>query len=169
MSEILEQCAQFVYAEAELLDSLDLDGWLALFDDPCTYWLPMQAGQTDAADHLNLIFDDRARLEDRVSRLRSGFSFAEEPGSRTSHLISNVRVLSAHETALMVGDVAPLPTDLAVSARSVIARARGGTVEQLHARLTWLLRPAEGTFRIVLKRVDLLNASDPIGLLTYLL
>lgn len=169
MSEILEQCAQFVYTEAELLDSLDLDAWLALFDDPCTYWLPMQAGQNDAADHLNLIYDDRARLEDRVSRLRSGFSFAEEPGSRTSHLISNVRVLPSAETALVVGEVPVLGADVGLSARSMIARARGGSVEQFHARLTWLLRPADSTFRIVVKRVDLLNASDPMSLLTFLL
>lgn len=165
----LEACTQFVYEEAELLDSGRYEDWLALFADQCRYWLPMRYDQAEAADELNLIYDDRARLEDRVARLQSGFSFAEEPASRTSHLISNVRILGGAEAARLVDGAAVAADDLAVGARSVIARARNGTVEQFHARLVWLLRPSTAGLRIAVKRVDLLNASDPLPLLTFLL
>jgi benzoate/toluate 1,2-dioxygenase beta subunit len=167
--ELLERCAQFVYAEAEHLDALELDQWLAMFDAECIYWLPMLPGQSDAADHLNLVYDDRSRLEDRVSRLRSGFSFAEEPGSRTSHLISNVRLLDPNEAARAAGEH-PLETgDVAVAARCIVGRARQGVVQQFHGRTVWVLRPSGDTFAIRLKRIDLLNANDPMTLLTFLL
>ena len=41
------EVADFLFQEAELLDSQRWEDWLALFDDDATYWVPARAGQTD--------------------------------------------------------------------------------------------------------------------------
>jgi benzoate/toluate 1,2-dioxygenase beta subunit len=168
-TEILRRCAAFVYDEAERLDSADLDGWLDLFDDECVYWLPMRPDDGEAADQLNLIYDDRARLEDRVSRLRSGFSFSEEPRSRTSHLVSNLRLVGADAAARIVGAGVMSGDDIAVMARFTISRSRPGDVERFDGRVVWVLRPYPSGLKIRVKRVDLVNADQPLPLLTFLL
>ncbi len=54
-------------------------------------------------------------------------------------------------------------------ARGVIGRARQGRVDTFHARIRWILRDSDDCFGIAMKRVDLLNARDPLPVLTFLL
>lgn len=159
------RCARFVYDEAELLDQRRLDPWLELFAADAVYWLPMSPDQTEPGEGLNLVFDDRPRLSDRVSRLSSGLAFSDEPHSRTSHLIGGVRVVAAAE----FGGRTLAPNEHLVTARCVIGRTRQGRTDTFHARTSWILRPDADTYAIALKRVDLLNAGDPLPVLTFLL
>src|SRR5436190_16333346 len=102
-SELLGRCAGFVYDEVDLLDEQRFAEWLELFADEAVYWLPLDTRRTEPRRGLNLIFDDRARLCDRVGRLQSGFSHTEEPISRTSHLVGNLRLLSGERAEALVG------------------------------------------------------------------
>lgn len=160
--------ARFVYTEAELLDQRRFDEWTALFAEDAVYWLPMDPDQADPGAGLNLVFDDRPRLLDRVARTTSGLAFSEEPHSRTSHLIGNVRVLDPAEYGPVVAGSAVAEGEHVVTARCVIGRNRRGRTDSFHARLAWILRPVGETFEIVLKRVDLLDAADPLPVLTFL-
>ena len=56
-----------------------------------------------------------------------------------------------------------------MSARCVIGRARQGRIDTFHARVRWVLRDRGDSLLIVMKRIDLLNAQDPLPVLTFLL
>jgi benzoate/toluate 1,2-dioxygenase subunit beta len=167
--ELLARCAGFVYEEAELLDSGQLDRWLQLFDEPAVYWLPIDGTKLTPLDSLNLIYDDRARLEDRIARLHTGFAFSEVPGSRTSHMVANLRLLSPEEYRDTVHEAGLAAGQVALAGRATVAHLRRGACQVFHARMAWALRPEADALRICLKRVDLLNAGDPLPLLTFLL
>lgn len=91
---------QFLYEEAALLDDRRFHEWLDLFADDVHYWMPIRStrarGQEDlelTAEHENSYFDeDKSALEQRVAKLDTGWSWAEDPPSRTRHVVSNVRL-----------------------------------------------------------------------------
>ncbi len=159
----------FLLDEAELLDARRLEEWTSLFADDAVYWLPMDPDQAAPGDGLNIIYDDRLRLLDRVSRLNSGLAFSDEPHSVTSHTLSPVRLLDGQRAQEAAGGRVLLPGEHAVAARCVIGRARQGRVDTFHARIRWILREHGDSLLIVMKRIDLLNARDPLPVLTFLL
>jgi len=169
--ELTARCEQFVFAEAELLDQRRLEDWLALFAEDGVYWLPISESQNGFGDGLNIIFDDRARLADRIARLHTGLAFSDEPHGRTSHVIGGVRVLAPAEAAAVTGGRPVAPDEYVVAGRSLIGRLRPGQLEAetMHARVTWVLRAEGDSFSIVMKRIDLLNAGEPLPVLAVLL
>lgn len=87
--------AAYLAREALFLDRLDFDPWLALYTPDCMFWMPAwrdDGTQTEDPDReLSLIFyRGRRNLEDRVQRIRSGFSVASAVMPRVSHMIGNV-------------------------------------------------------------------------------
>jgi benzoate/toluate 1,2-dioxygenase beta subunit len=158
-SDLLRRCERFIFGAADLLDARDFESWLELFDDDGTYWLPVDISRTEPHGGLNLIFDDRRRLEDRIWRLRSGNAHTEEPPSRTVHYITNLR-LTGESTNDGYIDVA---------GNMVVVRARLGETREFHARVSWSLRDTGDSFRIRRHRIDLIDADEPLPALTFLL
>lgn len=81
--------------EADLLDSWKLDDWLALFTDDAHYHVPPTDVDGDSADpdrSLFYVFDDAARLRERVVRLNKKAAHSEWPRSKVRHLVTNARV-----------------------------------------------------------------------------
>jgi len=85
-----EEAEEFLIAEARLIDERRFDEWLRLFAPDCLYWLPITDG--DPEREPSLIYDDRARLQERVYRITETFAPAQAPASRTLHNVSNVAV-----------------------------------------------------------------------------
>lgn len=89
------EAAAFLYREALYLDRMDFDAWLDLYTSDCLFWMPAwrdDGKQTDDPDsELSLIFyRGRRNLEDRIQRIRSGFSVASVVMPRVAHMIGNV-------------------------------------------------------------------------------
>ena len=166
---VASRYAEFLLDEAELLDARRLEEWACLFADDAVYWLPMDPDQVAPGDGLNIIYDDRPRLLDRVSRLNSGLAFSDEPHSATSHTLSPARLLDGQRAQEAAGGRVLLPDEHAVAARCVIGRARQGRTDTFHARMRWVLRDSGDSLLIVMKRIDLLNGQDPLPVLTFLL
>jgi 3-phenylpropionate/cinnamic acid dioxygenase small subunit len=88
----------FLIAEAELLDTGDLAGWLSLMASEVTYSMPVQTSRLseDPASGAAGSFhfkEDRVSLELRVKRLlESPSAWSENPAPRTRRFVSNVRV-----------------------------------------------------------------------------
>lgn len=97
---------KFYYREARLLDEAKFDDWLDLFDEQASYWMPTIDTQLALADsvrprhELPLFDDDKAFLEARVARLKTGQAHAESPASRTRHYISNIEILAESSTEI---------------------------------------------------------------------
>jgi len=101
---------RFYYDEAALLDAHQYEKWLTLFSDDAHYFMPIR--RTRAKRELDQEFtqpgemayfsDTKTLLAGRVEKLKSGRSWAEDPPSRTRHLITNVRIVKDNGRTLEV-------------------------------------------------------------------
>src|SRR5215813_7394228 len=144
--ELRSEIEQFLYHEAWLLDQGRLDEWLALYTVDATYWIPLQANQTDPLTTSSIVYDDRRLLEVRVRQFQHPRAHARMPAPRTVHQISNVQVVQVEGDTLRV-----VSTLVLVEYRRERQRVWGALVEH------GLRRTAAG-FRIAAKRVDLVNS-----------
>jgi 3-phenylpropionate/cinnamic acid dioxygenase small subunit len=89
---------QFYIREAWLLDERKLKQWLDLFTDDVLYFMPRRKNVPRRELHreltplgdLAILEEDKRYLEMRVARLETGMAWAEDPPSRTRHLIGNL-------------------------------------------------------------------------------
>ncbi len=95
----LQEAAEFIWLEADLLDTQDYDAWLALWTAGGRYVIPIERAGDDYADRLNVVYDDRLMREARVQRLRSGLSTSANPSARTVRTVSRFRALEAADGA----------------------------------------------------------------------
>jgi len=145
-----DSVTRFIHEEAELLDRGAFDVWLDLFTEDGRYWVPSHPDQTDATSEISLYHEDRALMEARIGRLRHPRALGRP--LRTSHLIGNIRI-------------AEVPEYVVVRSRFQMIefiddeqRLHGGAVEH-H------LVPHAESWKIRLKRVDLVNAGGVFDLL----
>ena len=141
---------QFLYHEARLLDTQQLEAWLELFTEDATYWIPLERNQKDPLETSSIIHDDRTLLELRVKQARHPRAHARQPLARTVHQVGNVMV--SEEGA---GEITVNSTLQLVEFRNEKQRLYGALVEHR-------LRRAGGTFRIARKRVDLVNSEGEL-------
>jgi 3-phenylpropionate/cinnamic acid dioxygenase small subunit len=89
---------QFYIREAWLLDERKFKEWLELFTDDVLYFMPRRKNvlrreadrELTALGDLAILEEDRRYLEMRVARLDTGMAWAEDPPSRTRHLVGNL-------------------------------------------------------------------------------
>lgn len=155
MATLRRRVEEFLYQEAKLIDEHRYEEWLALWSEDALYWVPCNSDDADPMRQAMIIYDNRARLEERVYRLTSGAAWAQQPQSRTRRLISNVEV--EEDSA-----------GYAVESNCIIAELRRSRQDIFAARLLHTLRPIGDSFRIALKKVLLLNNDEPIDNLTFL-
>lgn len=96
---------EFLYEEAELLDEHRFDEWLDVLADDIVYFVPMRRNvkvgtqaereRTSEGTDMNWFEDDKWTLTKRVEQIATGVHWAEEPLSRTTHVVSNVQVVEA--------------------------------------------------------------------------
>jgi 3-phenylpropionate/cinnamic acid dioxygenase small subunit len=91
----------FYTREGELLDDRRFAEWLELFAEDARYFMPIarnvafdhpQDEYTRERSDANWFDEGKEYLIKRVEQIESGDHWAEEPRSRTSHLITNVNV-----------------------------------------------------------------------------
>ena len=144
--ELRAEVEQLLFHEASLLDRGRLDQWLELYTDDATYWIPLQAEQSDPLTTSSIVYDDRRLMEARVRQFQHPRAHARIPAPRTVHQVGNVRVLEADARDTRVGSTLVL-----VEYRRERQRVWGAVVEPR------LRRTAQG-LRIAAKRVDLVNS-----------
>lgn len=95
------QAQRFLHYEADLLDQREFEAWASLLDEDIVYRMPLTRNvRRDAMDqefsglHDAAWFDEGIdTLRQRVAQLKTGIHWAEEPASRVSRLVTNIRVL----------------------------------------------------------------------------
>ena len=103
--ELQHEVSQFLYREAKLLDDWKFREWLDLMAEDISYTLRTTPNaqtrdrRRSVEPPTTWVFNDNKHLlERRVARLETGMAWAEEPPSRTSHMVSNV-IVEATEVA----------------------------------------------------------------------
>ena len=97
--ELHHQISQFLYQEAKLLDDWKFREWLDTLAEDISYTLRTTPNaqtrdrRRSVEPPTTWVFNDtKDLLERRVARLETGMAWAEEPPSRTTHMVSNVIV-----------------------------------------------------------------------------
>ncbi|HEY1796925.1 MAG TPA: aromatic-ring-hydroxylating dioxygenase subunit beta [Stellaceae bacterium] len=146
---------RFYIREAWLLDERRFNEWLELFADDVLYFMPRRKNVLRRELHrevtplgdLAILEEDKRYLEMRVARLETGMAWAEDPPSRTRHLVGNLEV-----TSLDSGEV---------EARTAFLVYRSH-LETDHQLLSGsredLLRKVEGAWRVA-RRTIVLDAN----------
>ena len=88
----------FYIREAWLLDERKFREWLDLFTDDVLYFMPRRKNvpRREAARELTelgdlaILEEDKRYLAMRVARLDTGMAWAEDPPSRTRHIVGNL-------------------------------------------------------------------------------
>jgi 3-phenylpropionate/cinnamic acid dioxygenase small subunit len=162
---ILRDVEQFLYREARLLDERRFHEWLELFTDDVRYWMagrstryprsskaitvsdPQRRQELDVAveDELAILDETKVTLAGRIARLDTGMAWAEDPPSRTRHIITNIEVEP--------GDTA---SELKVYCNFVVYRSRAETEQDFYigARQD-ILRSVDGGWKIAGRKLVL--------------
>jgi 3-phenylpropionate/cinnamic acid dioxygenase small subunit len=153
-----QEIEEFLYREADLLDERCYEDWLALIAEDVRYWMPMRrnvkVGEaerefTRAGQDINWFDEGKETLTRRVKQILTGMHWAEEPVSRISHMVSNVRLI---EVTPSVAE----PAEVTVRCRFLIYRNRVETeTDILVGKREDLLRRVEGQWQIARRKIVL--------------
>ena len=148
----------FLYREADLLDERRYEEWLALLADDIRYWMPMrrnvrlgdEAREFTRADHdINWFDEGKETLTRRVKQIQTGMHWAEEPVSRISHMVSNVRLIEVNPSVAN-------PVEVATKCRFLIYRNRVETeTDILVGKREDLLRRTDSGWQIARRKIIL--------------
>jgi 3-phenylpropionate/cinnamic acid dioxygenase small subunit len=153
-----QEIEEFLYHEADLLDERRYEDWLALVAEDVRYWMPMRrnvkVGEperefTRAGQDINWFDEGKETLTRRVKQILTGMHWAEEPVSRISHMVSNVRLIEVNPSAAE-------PHEVTVRCRFLIYRNRVETeTDILVGKREDLLRRVEGEWQIARRKIIL--------------
>ncbi len=144
---------QFLYEEAALLDERRFHEWLDLLTDDLQYWMPVRTTRARGDEENEFaklgegaFFDDnKEQIKMRIRKLDTGFSWSEDPPSRTRHLVSNVRILEKHSGS-----------ELKVGCNFMIYRSRMANDEDLWVgRREDTLRKVGGAWKLAKRHIFL--------------
>ncbi|HZV91656.1 MAG TPA: aromatic-ring-hydroxylating dioxygenase subunit beta [Caldimonas sp.] len=165
------ELADFVAAEAALLDDGRFDDWLALFADDGVYWVPLAgARQADPHRHHSIAYEDRALLQLRVARLKDPQAHSQHPPSTCQHVLQRPVLVAADEAAAQPpsreGHAESLLSHAGETHRLrtpfLYVEARGDDELMLAGTCRHRLSRIDGAWKIREKRVDLLNPGRPL-------
>ena len=163
--DLIREVEQFLYREARLLDLRRFHEWLELFTDDVRYWMtgrsnrypksskaitildPERYVEDDLtrADELALLDETKETLAARVARLDSGMAWAEDPPSRTRHIITNIEI-----------EPSASDSELTVYSNFIVYRSRAETEQDFYVGAREdVLRRVDGAWKIASRRLIL--------------
>jgi 3-phenylpropionate/cinnamic acid dioxygenase small subunit len=162
---IVREVEQFLYREARLLDERRFHEWLELFTEDVRYWMATRSNRYPKSskaiaildpdryieddptkeDELAIFDENKQTLSARVARLDTGMAWAEDPPSRTRHLLANIEVER--------GDAG---SELNVRANFIVYRSRSETEQDFYVGAKRdVLRLVDGVWKIARRKLIL--------------
>ncbi|MCC5987384.1 MAG: aromatic-ring-hydroxylating dioxygenase subunit beta [Pararhodobacter sp.] len=155
-AELHHHVSQFLYHEARLQDTHAYDDWEQLWEEDAIYWIPANGHDTDPETQMSILYDNRSRIRVRVEQLKTGRRHTQTPRSELARLISNI------EITLIEGNEVSVRANVLIHEDNL----RGETLWA--ARNEYRLRQVNGQFRLVRKKVGLVNNAKPVFTLSFL-
>lgn len=146
----LRSVENFLYQEADYLDSGDLRAWLDLYTENATYWMPVTRDQQDPLGEISILYENRTLMQIRCLNFNHRLAPSFETPVRTSHLIGNVRLLDDESMA-----------DFTVRSNFHVLMFFQGEKELFAGTATHHLLVGDNNFYIRHKRVDLIDCDAP--------
>lgn len=137
----------FLYRQAEYIDTRDYEAWIDMFTPDATYWIPARPGDTDPKTQLSFLFDDVPSMAARCERLLDHGTGGQQPITRSSHVIGSVRVLPVDDA-----------DGVQVRSRFLVTQFRRDAFKHYAGSFTHHLVPWEGGgWKVRSQRVDLID------------
>jgi 3-phenylpropionate/cinnamic acid dioxygenase small subunit len=155
--ETIREVEQFLYREARLLDERRFHEWLELFTEDVHYRIagrrnrypksskaiamldPDRYVEEDSTEDVELAIldENKQTLSARVARLDTGMAWAEDPPSRTRHLLANIEVepseaaseLEVYSNFIVYRSRSEIEQDFYVGARRDVLRLFDGRLK----------------------------------------
>jgi 3-phenylpropionate/cinnamic acid dioxygenase small subunit len=161
--DVLREVEQFLYREARLLDERRFHEWLELFTDDVRYWMAGRSSRyplsskaitvldadrrqaREIEDELAILDETKATLSGRITRVDTGMAWAEDPPSRTRHMISNIEV-----------EAGATPVELRVYSNFLVYRTRAESEQDFYVGARQdVLRRVDGGWKIAQRKLVL--------------
>ena len=137
------------------MDEHRYDEWLSLWTEDGIYWVPSNRDDIDPTREMSIIYVDREGLEDRITMLKSGDQWSQEPKSRMRRIVANVEFEETNR-------------EVTVHSNFNLTEFRRGRQEVYAAHAVHKLRPDGDSFKIAFKKVLLVRNDDYLHNLTFL-
>jgi 3-phenylpropionate/cinnamic acid dioxygenase small subunit len=147
--DLQRQVEQFLFYQAELLDTKNWQAYIDLFADGGTYWMPARPQQTEWTDSPSIFAEDKELMSVRMGRITHPNAWSQAPLWETSHVLGNVVIEAVAEAKIQVRSRFQV-----LELRRDVLRSFAGVYRHT------LLRRGQD-FAIELQRVDLMNAQAP--------
>ncbi|MGH7124561.1 MAG: aromatic-ring-hydroxylating dioxygenase subunit beta [Stellaceae bacterium] len=149
--DTLREVEQFLYRQAEFLDEKRWDDFIALFAGDGIYWMPAAPEQTTGEGVPSIFYEDRNLMTVRMKRVTHPHAWSQSPMWGTSHLVSNVAIEKED----------PRTGELTVRSRFHMMEFRRDASRHFAGTYRHQLVRENGTYRIKLQRVDMVNGQGP--------
>jgi 3-phenylpropionate/cinnamic acid dioxygenase small subunit len=148
--QIYNEIQKFIVHEAKLNDRRQFRDWLNLMAEDLEYRVPVRVTRykdsgSEFSETMTFVDDDFYTLEKRISRLETEYAWAEDPPSRTRHMVCNIEVLEGEKE-----------DEYQVNSDFLLLRYRGSTCETLSGERRDILRRTNGSLKLA-KRIVLLD------------
>ena len=145
--EVQHAVEQFLYRQAELLDTKQWQAWIDLFTPDGVYWMPPEPSHKTWEGMPAIFAEDKNLMRVRMGRVQHPDAWSQRPLWGTNHLVSNVVI-----------DKVAKNGDVTARSRFHMMELRRDDVRHFAGQYTHHLKKAKGGYRIKLQRVDMVNA-----------
>jgi 3-phenylpropionate/cinnamic acid dioxygenase small subunit len=163
--QLIHEVEQFLYREVRYLDERRFHEWLEFLTEDVHYWMPVRTsrypmsskaiaildpGRYEEAElsrehELAILDETKETLTRRIARLDTGMAWAEDPPSRTRHMLANIEV-EPGETA----------TEIKVYSNFIVYRNRAETEQDFYVGGRQdVLRKVDGAWKIARRKIIL--------------
>jgi benzoate/toluate 1,2-dioxygenase beta subunit len=136
----------FLFHQAESIDTRDFASWIDCFVPEATYWIPARIDYTDPKAQPSFMYDDFPTMVARCERLLDQGTGGQQPSTRSSHIVSNVRIVDASKE-----------NEAVVRSRFHVTQFRRDVLRFYAGSFTHHLVSTAAGWKIRFQRVDLID------------
>ena len=146
-NDVQHAVEQFLYRQADLLDSKKWQEYIDLFASDGVYWVPADPAHT-TWDGMPAIFaEDKNLMTVRMKRVLHPDAWSQRPAWGTNHIVSNVSIDKVGKNG-----------DVQARSRFHMMELRRDDVRHFAGSYSHHLKKTKDGYRIKLQRVDMTNA-----------
>ena len=146
-NEVQHAVEQFLYRQADLLDSKKWQEFIDLFAADGVYWMPPDPSHKTWEGMPAIFAEDRNLMTVRMKRVLHPDAWSQRPLWETNHVVSNVVIQKQSSNG-----------EIHVRSRFHMMELRRDDVRHFAGAYTHHLKKAKDGYRIKLQRVDMTNA-----------
>ena len=146
-NDVQHSVEQFLYQQADLLDSKRWQDYIDLFAEDGVYWVPADPAHKSWEGMPAIFAEDKNLMTVRMKRVLHPDAWSQRPAWATNHVVSNISIQKTDKNGNVV-----------VRSRFHMMELRRDDVRHFAGSYLHNLRKTKKGYEIKLQRVDMTNA-----------